>query len=116
MDRSDYIAGITSEETLRSSARAGQARHQDGNVPHPEGNFRQNNLHMARPFVLLNSIDLVLKVYEYRYQKELVNIGRAILEIVRLGPGKIGKTLVLYLLLQISAGLTAVGLRERPAW
>jgi CTP:molybdopterin cytidylyltransferase MocA len=111
MDRSDYIAGITSEETLREfGPRRGRPGIKMATFHTREGNFRQNNLHMARPFVLLNSIDLVLKVYEYRYQKELVNIGRAILEIVRLGPGKIGKTLVLYLLLQISAGLTAVGL------
>jgi CTP:molybdopterin cytidylyltransferase MocA len=111
MDRSDYIAGITSEETLREfGPRKGRPGIKMATFHTREGNFRQNNLHMARPFVLLNSIDLVLKVYEYRYQKELVNIGRAILEIVRLGPGKIGKTLVLYLLLQISAGLTAVGL------
>jgi molybdopterin-guanine dinucleotide biosynthesis protein A len=111
MDRYDYVAGITSEEILKLfGPRRGRPGIKMATFHTREGNFRQNNLHMARPFVLLNSIDLVLKVYECRYQKEILNIFRAILEIVRLGPGKIGTTLVLYLLLQISAGLTALGL------
>ena len=110
MEKYDYIAGITSEDILKLfGPRKGRPGIKMATFHTREGNFRQNNLHMARPFVLLNSIDLVLKVYEYRYQKEFFNILRAILEIVKLGPGKIGTTLVLFLLLQISAGLTAVG-------
>lgn len=111
MERYDYLAGITSEEILQHfGPRRGRPGIKMATFHTREGNFRQNNLHMARPFVLLNSIDLVLKVYECRYQKEFINILRALLEIVRLGPGKIGTTLALYLLLQISAGLTALGL------
>lgn len=111
MDRYDYIAGITSEEILKLfGPRKGRPGIKMATFHTRDGNFRQNNLHMAKPFVLLNSIDLVLKVYECRYQKEIINIVRAILEIVKLGPGKIGTTLTLYLLLQISAGLTAMGL------
>ena len=79
-----------------------------------DGNLRQNNLHMARPFVLIESIDLVLKAYEYRYQKEFVNIIRSLFEIVRLGRKSLAQTLGIYLLLQISAGLSALGF-ERAA-
>ena len=113
MERYDYIAGITSEDILKLfGPRKGRPGIKMATFHTREGNFRQNNLHMARPFVLLNSIDLVLKVYEYRYQKEFFNISRTILEIVKLGPGKIGTTLILYLFLQISAGLTAIGLER----
>lgn len=111
MEHSDYVAGITSEEILQLfGPRKGRPGIKMATFHTREGNFRQNNLHMARPFVLMNSIDLVLKVYEFRYQKRLFNIARAILEIIRLGPGKIGTTLFLYILLQISAGLSAIGL------
>lgn len=111
MKNYDYIAGITSEEILNLfGPRKGRPGIKMATFHTREGNFRQNNLHMARPFVLLNSIDLVLKVYECRYQKEFMNIVRAIFEIIGLGPGKIGTTLALYMLLQISAGFSAVGL------
>lgn len=111
MESYDYVVGITSEEILNQfGPRKGRPGIKMATFHTREGNFRQNNLHMARPFMLLNGIDLVLKVYEYRYQKELLNIARTIVEIIRLGPGKIGKTLFLYLLLQVSAGLSSVGL------
>ena len=111
MEHNDYVAGITSEEILQLfGPRKGRPGIKMATFHTREGNFRQNNLHMARPFVLMNSIDLILKVYEFRYQKKLFNIARAILEIIRLGPGKIGTTLFLYILLQISAGLSALGL------
>lgn len=111
MDHCDYVAGITPEKILDLfGPRKGRPGIKMATFHSREGNFRQNNLHMAKPFVLLNSIDLVLKVYECRYQKELFNIFKAVLEIIRLGPGKIGTTLILYMLLQISAGLSAMGL------
>jgi molybdopterin-guanine dinucleotide biosynthesis protein A len=111
MDRYDYFAGVTSEEILNLfGPRKGSPGIKMATFHTREGNFRQNNLHMARPFVLFNSIDLVLKVYEYRYQKEFFNILRAIMEIIKLGPGKIGRTLLLFLLLQISTGLAVIGL------
>ena len=107
----DYIAGITSEEILKLfGPRKGRPGIKMATFHTWDGNFRQNNLHMARPFVLLERIDLVLKAYEYRYQKEFFNIVKTLLEIIKLGPGNIGKTLGLYLLFQISAGMDALGL------
>lgn len=111
MERFDYVAGSTSEEVLKLfGPRKGRPGIKMATFHTRDGNFRQNNLHMGRPFVFLDSLDLILKVYEYRYQKELVNIAKALGEILRLGPGRIGKTLGLYLLLQVSAGLSALGL------
>lgn len=112
MEHYDYCAGITSEEILNQfGPRKGMPGIKMATFHVRHGNFRQNNLHMVKPFLLKNGIDLGLKVYEYRYQKELVNILKAIGEIIKLGPGHIGKTLWLYLLLQISTGLTSLGLK-----
>ncbi|TFH48003.1 MAG: hypothetical protein E4G89_07015 [Methanothrix sp.] len=110
MSSYDYVAGITSEEILKLfGPRKGRPGIKMATLHTWDGNFRQNNLHMARPFVLIESIDLVLTAYEYRYQKEVFNIVKTLIEIIKLGPGNIGKTLSLYLLFQISAGLDALG-------
>ncbi|MBN2298797.1 MAG: nucleotidyltransferase family protein [Deltaproteobacteria bacterium] len=110
MNNYDHVAGITSEEILKLfGPRKGRPGIKMATFHTWDGNFRQNNLHMARPFMLMEGIDLVLKAYEYRYQKELFNILKALVAIIRLGPKDIGKTLAIYLLLQISAGLDALG-------
>jgi len=110
MSSYDYIAGSTSEEILALfGPRKGRPGIKMATFHTWEGNFRQNNLHMARPFVLIESIDLVLKAYEYRYQKEFYNIVKTLIEIIKLGPGNVGKTLGLYLLFQLSAGLDTLG-------
>lgn len=111
MERFDYCAGITAEEILNAfGPRKGMPGIKMATFHVRDGNFRQNNLHMVKPFRLQDGIELALKVYEYRYQKELINILKAIGTIIRLGPGHIGRTLWLYLLLQISTGLSSLGL------
>jgi hypothetical protein len=77
-----------------------------------DGNLRQNNLHMARPFSVLESVDLVLDAYEYRYQREFGNILRALAQIIRLGRGNITQTLATYLTLQLSAMFSALGMES----
>jgi len=111
MQRFDYCAGITSEKILEQfEPRKGKPGIKMATFHARDGNFRQNNLHLLKPFKIQERIDLVLKVYEYRYQKELVNIVRSALEIIRLEPGYTGRTLWLYLLLQISTALSSIGL------
>ncbi|MEA3223805.1 MAG: nucleotidyltransferase family protein [Thermodesulfobacteriota bacterium] len=113
MDNFDYIAGITSEEILNLfGPRKGRPGIKMATFHTRDGNFRQNNLHIARPFLLIDSIDLVLKTYEYRYQKEFINIARTIIEILKLGRGFVGKSLFCYLLFQISAGFSAIGIES----
>jgi len=113
MDNFDYIAGITSEEVLDLfGPRRGRPGIKMATFHTRDFNFRQNNLHIARPFFLIDRIDLVLKTYEYRYQKEFINIVKAIGEILMLGKGVVGKCLFCYLLFQISAGFSAIGLES----
>jgi hypothetical protein len=52
---------------------------------------------------------MVLKVYEFRYQKKFVNIVKSLMEIFRFSRGSILKTLFVYLSLQVAAGLSALG-------
>jgi CTP:molybdopterin cytidylyltransferase MocA len=110
MDRYDYVAGATSEDILKLfGPRKGRPGIKMATFHMWDGNLRQNNLHMAKPFILLQSIDLVLKAYEYRYQKEFFNIVKSLFELIRFSKGSIFWTLGIYLILQISAGLSALG-------
>lgn len=115
MERYDYVAGATSEEVLKLfGPRKGRPGIKMATFHMRDGNLRQNNLHMARPFALRESIDLVLNAYEYRYQKEFVNIIKAIFAIVKFGRKNLAQALLIYLLLQLSAGFESLGM-ERVA-
>lgn len=111
MEHFDYVAGATSEKVLELfGPRKGRPGIKMATFHMWDGNLRQNNLHMARPFSVLESIDLVLNAYEFRYQKEFTNILKAVLEILRFGRGNILQTLATYLTLQLSAMLSSLGL------
>jgi len=115
MERYDYVAGATPEEVLRLfGPRKGRPGIKMATFHMKGGNLRQNNLHMARPFALMESIDLVLNAYEYRYQKEFVNIVKAIFAIAKFGRKNLAQALLIYLLLQLSTGLSSLGM-ERAA-
>jgi molybdopterin-guanine dinucleotide biosynthesis protein A len=112
MDKYDYCAGVTSETILKQfEPRKGKPGIKMATFHVRDGNFRQNNMHMAKPFKLKSGIDLALKIYEYRYQKELFNIFRTIGEIIKFGPRHIVRSLWLYFLLQVSTGLSSIGLK-----
>ncbi|HQJ08843.1 MAG TPA: nucleotidyltransferase family protein [Deltaproteobacteria bacterium] len=115
MERYDYIAGATSENVLKLfGPRKGRPGIKMATFHMWDGNLRQNNFHMAKPFLLLQSIDLVLEVYEYRYQREIFNIIKSFFKLIRFSRGNIFRTLGMYLTLQASAGLSALGF-ERAA-
>jgi molybdopterin-guanine dinucleotide biosynthesis protein A len=112
MMKYDYCAGVTSETILKHfEPRKGKPGIKMATFHVRDGNFRQNNMHMAKPFKLKYGIDLALKIYEYRYQKELLNIIRTIGEIIKFGPRHIVRGLWLYFLLQVSTGLSSIGLK-----
>ena len=112
MTKYDYCAGVTSEKILKHfEPRKGKPGIKMATFHVRDGNFRQNNMHMAKPFKLKYGIDLALKIYEYRYQKELMNIIRTIGEIIKFRPRHIVRSLWLYFLLQVSTGLSSIGLK-----
>jgi CTP:molybdopterin cytidylyltransferase MocA len=111
MENYDYVAGATSEEILKLyGPRKGRPGIKMATFHMWDGNLRQNNLHMARPFYVLEHVDLVLNAYEYRYQKEFTNILKSLVEILRFSRGNIIRTLAIYLILQFSAMLSSLGL------
>ncbi|UCD59069.1 MAG: nucleotidyltransferase family protein [Candidatus Hydrogenedentota bacterium] len=101
MDRCDYVVGVTLEEDLEHYYPGrGQSGIRLAYMHFKEGNFRQNNMHMVRPFRIQNR-HYVQTMYDLRYQKEFGNILRLAWEILKReegGWGAVGN----YLLLQLS--------------
>ncbi len=101
MEKYDYVVGVTLDEDLTHYyPQKGQKGIRLAYLHFREGNFRQNNMHMVRPFRVHNR-HYVQTMYDLRYQKEFANIVRLTWEILRNeegGWGAVGN----YLLLQIS--------------
>lgn len=73
MDHADYVVGLTAIEALEPYAPQHERfgiRMAALNVA--EGGFRQNNLHVVRPFRIAN-MEYMEEFYEHRYQKEWWN-------------------------------------------
>ena len=106
----DFASGYTAERVL---ARFGPRHDRPGikmaTMHTRHINVRQNNLHVFRGFKMLKSIDLILKIYEYRYQKDPFNVLRSLVEIFRQGPAALGQILGCYSLLQFSALCESLG-------
>lgn len=101
MRRHDYVVGVTEENDLKAYY---PSREMPGirlaYMHFKEGNFRQNNMHMVRPFKLENR-HYVQTMYDLRYQKEFGNILRLAWEILKREEGGWG-AMGYYLLLQLS--------------
>jgi GTP:adenosylcobinamide-phosphate guanylyltransferase len=109
MERFDYVVGVTLEDNLKQYYPAGDKPGIHLAYLHfREGNLRQNNMQMIRPFKILNR-HYVQIMYDLRYQKEFGNIVRLAWEILRKeegGWGAVGN----YLLLQLSLLFSRLGL------
>lgn len=101
MDAYDYVLGVTREEDIKHFYPArGKPGIRMAYVHFSEGNFRQNNMHVVRPFKILNR-HYVQTMYDLRYQKEFGNILRLAWEILNREEGgwsAVGN----YLLLQLA--------------
>jgi molybdopterin-guanine dinucleotide biosynthesis protein A len=83
MQNNDYIIGLTRQEDLRYYYPArGKPGIRMAHMHFREGNFRQNNMHMVRPFRIENR-HYVQVMYDLRYQKEFGNMVRLVWEILR---------------------------------
>ncbi len=101
MDKYDYVVGMTKEEDLRPYyPHDGKKGVRLAYMHFNEGNYRQNNMHMVRPFKIHNR-HYVQTMYDLRYQKEFGNIIRFSWEILRKEEGG-WNALGYYLLLQLS--------------
>jgi GTP:adenosylcobinamide-phosphate guanylyltransferase len=75
-----------------------------------ESDLRLNNLHFIRPFKVKNRA-YIEEIYEFRYQKELLNVLRVVLDILRT-PGFGLRPVYLYAMLQLSIMFSALNLQS----
>jgi GTP:adenosylcobinamide-phosphate guanylyltransferase len=101
MEQFDYVIGVTVEEHLEHYYPTDDKPGIHLAYLHfSEGNIRQNNMQMIRPFKIHNR-HYVQIMYDLRYQKEFANIVRLAWEILRKEEGGWG-ALGNYVLLQMS--------------
>ena len=84
LSRFDYYVGVVSEKTL-SHFTPGKGRKglRLAVLPFKENKYRLNNLHLLKPFKIANRYRLQ-DMYELRYQRQLLNILKMFIRIIRL--------------------------------
>ncbi|MBI3584456.1 MAG: nucleotidyltransferase family protein [Nitrospinae bacterium] len=104
----DYCIGMTPEAVLRyyypSNKKPGIKL---AYLNLKESKYRISNLHLVKPFKIANR-EYIEKVYEYRYQKDIKNIVRLTLEIIKRHAGF--KSLLFYIFVQMSLFLSHIHL------
>ena len=107
----DYGVGMTEERFLRRYGRqAGDVGIEMNYLHLADGSYRLNNLHFARPFKIRNR-EYIEKVYEYRYQRQVMNMLRVIGDIVRIeGLGL--RPVLLYIYAQLTTWSFSRGYRR----
>lgn len=110
----DYLPGITSSDSLSYyyPQRRRKGRKKKRGIKHAyfhfaEGLFRQNNLHIGRPFALANK-GYIEKMYEFRHQREWNDIVKLAFEILRTEKGS-WKSLYYFTVLQLCMLLSGAG-------
>ncbi len=110
----DYLPGITRNTSLSYyyPQRRKKGKKKRRGIRHAyfhfmEGLFRQNNMHIGRPFALTNKI-YIEKMYEFRHQREWNDIVKLGFEILRSEKGS-WKSLYYFVILQTCLLLSGVG-------
>lgn len=108
VDELDYCLGMTEERFLRKFY---PDEHKPGvkmaYLYLREGNFRLNNLHLVRPFRVYNR-EYIERIYERRYQKNIINIIKVMLDFFRF-QGVGARAIILYALLEFSVLFRYIG-------
>lgn len=104
----DYFAGVTPEESLRPFYPCEGNRGIKMAYFHVrQGKYRQNNLHLVKPLKVAHR-HYIQKMYDYRYQKQPVNVARLLWEFFRTNVGS--KGISCYLVLHWNLLLARLGL------
>jgi molybdopterin-guanine dinucleotide biosynthesis protein A len=97
----DYCLGMTEEEHLRKFYATADKPGIEMTYLHlREGSYRINNLHLIKPFRILNR-EYIEKIYERRYQKKFVNIAKMAYDFISTR-GYGFKPLYLYAILELA--------------
>jgi GTP:adenosylcobinamide-phosphate guanylyltransferase len=111
----DYAIGLSPELALRAYApRDGQPGIEMATFNLAEGRFRQNNLHFVRPLRMGNR-HYIQEMYDHRYQKELGNMIRLGLRILRKEFRNLW-VLYYYLLMHLAGVADRRGYRRAADW
>ncbi|VGO14147.1 hypothetical protein PDESU_02706 [Pontiella desulfatans] len=101
MHEYDYSIGVTSRDLLSLyHPREGKPGIQMVYFHVKEDLMRHNNLHMAKPLVL-DHLDYIEKMYEWRYQTRFANIVRMLFSLLFNG-WRLMKSLRIFILMQVS--------------
>ena len=89
----DYAVGMTEEAALKAFQPADDLPGIAHNYLHlGEGNYRLNNLHLIKPFKVLNR-GFIAKMYTRRHQGNVINVLQTLWDFMvaeRMGPGPVG--------------------------
>jgi len=114
LTRYDYHPGITANTSLSYyyPQKRKRGKRKKRGIKHAyfhfdEGLFRQNNMHLGRPFSVANK-DYIEKMYEYRHQREWNDIAKLAFEILRTEKGS-WKSLYYFFVLQSCLLLSGAG-------
>jgi GTP:adenosylcobinamide-phosphate guanylyltransferase len=111
----DYCIGMTDEKHLRRFCPTDTLPGIRMNYLHlADGNLRLNNLHFIRPFQVKNRMH-IQQIYEFRYQKEFLNIVKVIADILTTSGFGL-RPVYLYARLQMSALFKSLGWERSLAW
>jgi len=109
LERYDYLLGMTPEESLRPYYPApGTPGIRFAYFHFRDSRERQNNLHLIRVFRVINR-DIIQKMYQYRYQKQVRNVLRLFSILLRTRAVTVA-VLFKFLLLHLCRVL------DRPPW
>lgn len=100
MSNYDYCFGMISEDVLKYYYPSdGKSGIKLAYICLREKKYRINNLHLVKPFRVANR-EYIEKMYEYRYQKDIRNIVKLTIEIIRRHTGI--ESLLFYVLVQMA--------------
>ena len=82
MENHDHVLGLTPEQALRPFYPGpGQPGIKMAYLHLKENKYRINNLHLVRPVQMKNR-HYIQQMYQYRYQRNLINVGRFALKLI----------------------------------
>ncbi|MBI3599230.1 MAG: nucleotidyltransferase family protein [Nitrospinae bacterium] len=106
MENYDYCLGMIPEHVLKNYYPSnGKAGIKLAYLHLRESRYRISNLHLIKPFRIINR-EYIEKMYEYRYQKDIRNVVRLTIELIRKHAGF--KTLLFYGMVEMAIFMSKI--------
>jgi GTP:adenosylcobinamide-phosphate guanylyltransferase len=109
MENYDYCIGMISEDVLKNYYPSkGKPGMKLAYIHLRENIYRISNMHLIKPFKIINR-EYIEKMYEYRYQKDIRNIVKLTMELIRKHAGF--KSLLFYSMIEMTLFLSYIHLK-----